>query len=680
MIRETVSYPIRWKFMKRVILLLVLSIFSRAAWADGWKTEGYELAVTAQGGMALDVFGERYVIESAFSHPHEDGMRYHVLHASAVPDDPTAVQIYAADNMILVWLESEEYRLRREIRRKGERIEICDTLINKTDDVIGIAVRHDFRGAEGQVQHRRIAGRSPSSQRDAGKMVENPTLYLEQKKSHVGLVLEDNAMRLQSGCERESDVSRIRLLNQRLGVKPRESYTCRWSLYPGRGDYFSFVNQVRRDWNVNFTDEGPFDFFSAGSFLTEKDRENMRKTLARKKIKFFALGPWFEYYNGWKYTREEFRQQVTEAMTYIRQMEPEAKCLGMVETNLVPMGLTFFGDTLTDEFLQRSKDTYGASTTPAMTALLEETPWRDSCIRDREGRIVLDCHYINHYDNQAYNMMVYPAPGNHQYEHMREQIEWLLDEVGFDGIYFDQFSLAYSNRADRYTYDRWDGCSVELNEQGRVVQKVGDLGLISALARRELVEIVLQRGKSVVCNSQPVVRELQDLPIFRFTETQGYDPINNVPPGQKRLDVCHLGCPLALGHAWPADWMNEWPNASGSEFFIRTVAAHLHHGLLYYYYCTNFPEEGEHSGEYGPVNHMFPLTPMELHEGWILGKERLISCISGTFAWTGTQKPRILLFDRHGREKPASVSVSGTENNWQIEIKLDNYREIAVIE
>jgi len=667
-------------FRNGILFFLFLLPFADSAFGlSGWKTDLYNLCVAPQGGIILNIDRECYTLESAFSYAHETGMQFHVLSAAPSKDNPPKIQIHTAENLIQLWMETEHYALTREIRPREHRIEISDTLFNKTEDVLGIAVRHDFNTEEGQVRHRRVAGRPDNSQRDAGKMVENPTLYLQQSKSSLGIVLEDNAMRLQSGCEREPQINRIRLLNRRLGLKPHDSYPCKYSLYPGHGDYFDFINQVRRDWNVNFTVDGPFDFFSAESFLTEQGRELMRQTLARKKIELFALGPWFEYYNGFKYSRPEFRRQVSEAMKHIRQMAPDAICLGMVETNLVPVPFTLFGDTRTEAFLQESKDVYGVAITPEMTAILDATPWRHSCIHDPRGRIVLDCHYINHYDNQAYNMMVYPALGNQQFRHMQDQIEWLLDEVGYDGIYFDQFSLAYSNRADRYTYDCWDGCTVDMDDKGRVTQKVGALGLISAPARRQLVEMVLKRGKIAVANSQPAVRELQDLPIYRFSETQGYDPINELPPGQKRWDVCHLGCPLALGHSWPVDWMNEWPNTSGSEFFMRTVAAHLHHGLLYYYYGTNFPAQGEHSGEYGPVNFMFPFTPLELHEGWTLGKERLITCISGTFPWPGKQKPKVLLFDRHGREKPANALITGAENHWQIEIKLDNYWEIAVV-
>jgi hypothetical protein len=37
------------------------------------------------------------------------------------------------------------------------------------------------------------------------------------------------------------------------------------------------------------------------------------------------------------------------------------------------------------------------------------------------------------------------------------------------------------------------------------------------------------------------------------------------------------------------------------------------------------------SGEYGPINHMFPLTPIALHKGWIAAKERTMTAIHGTY-------------------------------------------------
>jgi hypothetical protein len=47
---------------------------------------------------------------------------------------------------------------------------------------------------------------------------------------------------------------------------------------------------------------------------------------------------------------------------------------------------------------------------------------------------------------------------------------------------------------------------------------------------------------------------------------------------------------------------------------------------------------------------MFPITPIELHEGFIIGKERIITNRSGLFGWNDKSQHEIHIFDRTGRE------------------------------
>jgi hypothetical protein len=47
---------------------------------------------------------------------------------------------------------------------------------------------------------------------------------------------------------------------------------------------------------------------------------------------------------------------------------------------------------------------------------------------------------------------------------------------------------------------------------------------------------------------------------------------------------------------------------------------------------------------------MFPITPVELHEGYIIGKERIITNRSGVFGWDDSSQHEVHVFDETGRE------------------------------
>jgi hypothetical protein len=47
---------------------------------------------------------------------------------------------------------------------------------------------------------------------------------------------------------------------------------------------------------------------------------------------------------------------------------------------------------------------------------------------------------------------------------------------------------------------------------------------------------------------------------------------------------------------------------------------------------------------------MFPFTPLGLHSGWLLGKERILTKTSGRFGWGDASAFAVHVFDRLGRE------------------------------
>ncbi len=100
--------------------------------------------------------------------------------------------------------------------------------------------------------------------------------------------------------------------------------------------------------------------------------------------------------------------------------------------------------------------------------------------------------------------------------------------------------------------------------------------------------------------------------------------------------------------------------------------------MLYYYYGKDIPADGEGAGEYGPINHMFPFTPVEINEGYLIGRERMITAVSGTFKWH--RDPQIYLFDLKGKPISHNFKVSKTEEGYIVEINLIDWNQICVIE
>ena len=91
----------------------------------------------------------------------------------------------------------------------------------------------------------------------------------------------------------------------------------------------------------------------------------------------------------------------------------------------------------------------------------------------------------------------------------------------------------------------------------------------------------------------------------------------------------------------------------------------------------------------------FPFTPVEFHEGWVKGKERIVSCVSFETDFvreppTGLKypgpanpaPPKVLFFDIHGRQflAPQKVQVTLRNAKWHVKTMIDNWREFAIVE
>jgi hypothetical protein len=428
---------------------------------------------------------------------------------------------------------------------------------------------------------------------------------------------------------------------------------------------------VRREWDVNFTIQGPFQFDLPAD--------------ARNHARLCAVGPWFDYNNGAGMSREKYLETYSKLVAERRKTHPNDILMPLLENNLVSVDTRTLpgGEKIPTSPAGGPRGTYGLELTKEQTAVLAATPYADSVIRTEDGRIVIDTHYAS---APYINLMLYPRRGNYRQKQYFDQIDFMMDKVGYRGIYIDQFSLAWGplERMDRRTLEQWDGHTVDIDPKtGRIARRYTDCALVGADARADVLKHILGKGGVAVCNSFPCVRQTQSLPVFRFAEMEN-DAVDSLvstdgkPPCLASEAKGHLASPIILGIR--PERLGQRGKDHYGEIVTKAMIAGLRNGCLYYYYGSRIPAEGPGAGDYGPGNHMFPFTPVELHSGWLLGKERLLTCVSGTYTWPGPKPPRCHRFDRAGREAAADFTVEPTADGHRVTVKLDDWNEIAVVE
>ncbi|MBI2302674.1 MAG: hypothetical protein HYU66_27525, partial [Armatimonadetes bacterium] len=256
----------------------------------------------------------------------------------------------------------------------------------------------------------------------------------------------------------------------------------------------------------------------------------------------------------------------------------------------------------------------------------------------------------------------YPTLTNTWGKYLLDDVRFAVDACGAEGLYIDCFSYGFSRNWARYTYDRWDGATVDLDPQTHTItRKYADLSLLSSEACEQVVRLVQDKGGAVVANSEPVTENLRKVRTNRFVET-----------GSGAYASCgtHLYTPLALGFPWYSASGNR---AKDMARFIADVRANLRYGALYYYY-------GVPDGlTYGFINRMFPFTPRELHSGWLVGEERIITSRSGEYGWGDKSGATVYHFDTLGQETVVPVAAKVVKGQNVFAVTVGNGK-LAILE
>ena len=224
-------------------------------------------------------------------------------------------------------------------------------------------------------------------------------------------------------------------------------------------------------------------------------------------------------------------------------------------------------------------------------------------------------------------------------------------------MFADGFTHGYGGR---FTYDRWDGHTVDIDPENKTITR--KYASVNLLAQDVLVQVarkVEAKGGVVICNSYPGTRTVHRENVLYCIESAS---------GDVQLVRLHLvpGV-LALG--------NHVRLASGNiRDLYDDIRSKLHYGGLYFYYGD---KEIPHAM---PTTRMFPITPTELHEGWVKGKERIVTSVPGVYGWPGEHNLQaVYLWD--GRGVPVAHNYTTTVDASGVRTQLDlKPCETAIVE
>ena len=481
------------------------------------------------------------------------------------------------------------FNLDRRIEQLPEAVVVHDTFTNLRDEPLPLMHRHEIFSAS-PVKHTWITGLEQTSGAGNTSQAANPTTYVSTETTGAGLLPLDDVFRVHAANYATEE--RAGLSDNMLVLAPKATYTTEWAIIPtDTPDYWSFLNTARRLLDANFTIDGGFAFLRAEPVTDAWTDQQLQDFIRFKDAHYVCAGIAFPTDRG----RSE--HGITMQSTPNENVRNAfTRWRGLAPDAKCLIYFHCFID------------------------VLKEGPERFADDR------ILQSDGTHATYGEAQDRLYLPLSSNRFGREIAGNVEVIFDQIKADGVYWDEHE--YSRLLFHYGKP-WDGFSGDIDPKTmRVTRLKSSVTLLTEEWRLNLARRILARGP-LVGNGPPFTRAMAALKFPCFVETGS---ISNCIQAQ-------LYSPIALG-----DHLTE---RSERDAYGVMLAA-LDYGCVYHWYNDlNVIPSHPHLTRY-----MYPITPLELHEGFIIGKERIITKKSGLFGWGDASQHEVHVFDDSGTEVP----------------------------
>jgi len=514
------------------------------------------------------------------------------------------------------------FRHRRKLVTRDEWIEVHDTFENISNDDVPVMQEHSCL-LNDRLKKVWLGGYPNQGLTGRKASAQNPSIFGTTDRAGIGLFAHSDAFIVHVEMSSSDDGS-LRLADRQFVLGRGATYTAKWVIVPvATPDFWSFVNQARRARDVNFTLKHTFAFMSQVWPIYYWTDQQFRDFIDYKSADFVVLS-----------------NNLAKARGY------PARCTDLYNANLKPYY----------DFFKRLRRLYPKGDVKSGVyyhCFLDTTP--ENAQKFAADRTIdAKGQHVNYGGKGSYMKAYVPTlrPGSWG-EEIGKWVGLILDDFKADGVFWDEFTRSRA----AYAYGQWDGCTADIDPKTfKITKRKGSVTLLSLPFRLRQVRRILDRGAPFVINGAPATRTMVEQKFMAFTET------GSITNCRKML----LHSPVALG-----DHLTE----RVEEDAYRVMLGALDHGCLYSWYAVRiFPTHKT------LTEHMFPFTPIELHPGYVIGRERILTNRSGLFGWADRSDFEAHVYDRDGRETDA-VAVAKVERGGRIyaEVRIPEGYSVALV-
>lgn len=582
-----------------------------------WKTN-YAWDVNNDGTLFIKSAGNNYKVTSSFTYPGgKNGF------PSPSSHDPKwkVIKTSIAGNAVRLTAAGSKYSIRRDFIPRPMCLEIRDTIKNFTNEIQPIIIRHHvpMQKDADEAYLGGLKGDTNKLYTSPAWMKENPTGYAgASNKSGLGFVAYDDVFRIHA----EYLVSNrsLELSDKQLALAPGKTITMIWQIYPvEKGGYVTFINNIRQNWGLNTTEA---DFYGDNKGFNKPLPENWKKvewlTEADREFHWCYVDNYMEGKGpAWGVKQWNDKELHKHQLATMKSIRK-----GFPKVEIIGGVAAMYFSNAGAEDLKR---------------------FNDSVIIRKNGT----------YPTEDGARFFIPTLNNDYGRLVEANVNRYLD-MGFDGVYFDYME---GSRGDhRFTYNQYDGVSGDIDiRTGKVTATKGSYQLLSQEFLQHLCRQIRARGKKVYGNignsTTSNMHALISIAPMRYTEAIDMDLL-------KRGQL--YPCPNALCRT-PEDMHTQ-------------VLIALREGML----ASPFGLKYDHQGD-NPLKAMWPIAYREMREGAVIGKDKIVTAISGYFGFGDNSRITYRFFDNKGKLQKRDFRIVKKDGADYLEVLIKT-GEIVVIE
>lgn len=612
----------------------------------------HKVQVNNDGTIIVTTGENSYLIESIISYPGQLGNGLVQNKYEITPEKDWSIKLEKNnENEYVITAQGSFYKLIRTLNLKGNGIEVRDRYINTTDKDLGIYIDNFFTTQQ-KVDVKHLAGVPLALEKAEREENAQTSVLALNANGGLGIIAKDVLNRANSVVY--MDGNRFGIKKNAILFAPKAEHVLEWDIVPveAGGDYFDFINVVRNNWNIIFevpavlltprVDKEPETFAWIDGIdrkppqlaqMSIEEIRNYLRNMGGDGIKYVLFSGYkrdpqvtkkLEEKYG-KYTLTVQGADCFNSKEYFEFTKGLVKKLKLADPNAKAIG--FFCIYINTEDPEVIKANYP-----------------DSIMFTKQREIVP-------YAKNLYNMHI--AIGNSYAKTLDKVFDYYYNDIGFDGIYFDVSCHA----KPQYDYSRWDGASGELTKDYRIDCKKDDSAISSDAFKIEMYRKMIAQGKCLWAN----IETTSLMAGVRFPQ-QVESPIWDY------LYRSHVFCPVAY---------NEYRNSGYIEDLARNTRMCVRLGALnvqdrIYNTMPNHPTS---------FSKMYPMTPKELQEGYIIGPDKIITIRKGKFGWKENECKNIkaFVFDKHEKPVERKINLVSEDGYRLIDIDLQP-GDLAVLE